>query len=99
MNIACMHDRDPGNPAMIRYAEAGRILLDNPDLDDEAARRALLALLDDWTDMLAMPRLSTYGMTTADIPRIVANARGNSMRTNPIRLEDGELAELLKRRL
>jgi len=38
-------------------------------------------------------------MTTADIPRIVANARGNSMRTNPIRLEDGELAELLKRRL
>ena len=99
MNIACMHDRDPGNPAMIRYAEAGRILLDNPDLDDEAARCALLALLDDWTDMLAMPRLSTHGMTTADIPRIVANARGNSMRTNPIRLEDGELAELLKRRL
>ncbi|HXH64405.1 MAG TPA: iron-containing alcohol dehydrogenase [Mariprofundaceae bacterium] len=99
MNIACMQERESGNPALLKYAEAGRILLRNPDLDDEEARRALLDLLEDWTDRLAMPRLSSYGISAADIPRIVAGSRGNSMQTNPIHLEDGDLSELVKRRL
>jgi alcohol dehydrogenase class IV len=99
MNIACMQDRDSGNPALLKYAEAGRILLHNPDLDDAEARRSLLALLDDWTEKLAMPRLSAYGITASDIPRIVAGSRGNSMRTNPIPLTDDDVAELLRRRL
>jgi alcohol dehydrogenase len=99
MNIICMQQREPGSPALLKYAEAGRILLHNPDLDDEEARRALLDVLDDWTEKLALPRLSSYGITQADIPRIVAGSRGNSMQTNPIRLEDADLHELVKRRL
>lgn len=99
MNIACMQEREPGNPALLKYAEAGRILLNNPELDDEEARRALLDILDAWTEKLAMPRLSSYGVTAKDIPRIVAGSRGNSMQTNPIRLEDSDLSELVRHRL
>jgi alcohol dehydrogenase class IV len=99
MNIACMQEREPANPALLKYAEAGRIILHNPDLDDEEARRALLDVLDDWTEKLAMPRLSSFGITEADIPRIVAGSRGNSMQTNPVRLEDADLHDLVKRRL
>lgn len=99
MNIACMQARDPGNPALIKYAEAGRIMLDNPELDDEKARRSLLDMLDDWTEKLAIPRLSSYGVTSADVPRIVKGCRGNSMRTNPVLLDDVELSDLVQRRL
>lgn len=99
LNIRCMREREPRNPGLIKYAEAGRILSDAPDLDDEAAIRALLDLLEDWSDRLEMPRLSYYGVSPADIPRIVTGSRGNSMQTNPIRLQDAELSELLAHRL
>jgi alcohol dehydrogenase len=99
LNVRCMREREPRNPALIKYAEAGRILTGGPDQDDAAAIRALLDLLDDWTDRLAMPRLSFYGVSEADIPRIVAGSRGNSMQTNPIRLQDLELSALLADRL
>ena len=38
-------------------------------------------------------------MTGLDIPRVVANCRGGSMKTNPIVLSDDEVAEVLTRRL
>jgi alcohol dehydrogenase len=66
---------------------------------EAAAQDGLIELLDDWTDRLALPRLAEYGMTAADIPRVVANCRGGSMQTNPLVLDDGELAGLLRMRL
>jgi alcohol dehydrogenase len=45
------------------------------------------------------PPLSKYGVTEADIPKIVANSRGSSMKTNPIVLTDAEIGEILLRRL
>jgi alcohol dehydrogenase class IV len=38
-------------------------------------------------------------MTEADIDRVVKNARGNSMKTNPVQLTNGELAALIQSRL
>jgi alcohol dehydrogenase len=35
----------------------------------------------------------------ADIPRIVANSRGSSMKTNPVLLEDSEIAAILMTRI
>ncbi|HXH72291.1 MAG TPA: iron-containing alcohol dehydrogenase [Mariprofundaceae bacterium] len=99
MNIELMQSREPDNPALAKYAEAGRLLLNDPQLADEAARQGLLERLEAWTERLQIPRLAGYGITAADIPRIVANSRGNSMKTNPILLGDDEIAMLVRSRL
>jgi len=99
LNIQAMLQRDAENPALWRYAQIGRLLLQDDHLDDQTARQALCALLRDWEKRLHMPRLGDYGITEADIDRIVINSRGNSMQTNPIRLDDEEIGRLLFTRL
>lgn len=47
-----------------------------------------------------MPPLGSYGMTSADIPNIVAKAAvASSMKGNPIALTTDELSEILARAL
>ncbi len=41
------------------------------------------------------PGLGAWGVTREAIPALVADARGSSMRTNPIVLTDDELAAVL----
>lgn len=98
-NIRCLRDRASDNPTLSKYAELGRLLANKPDLGDEAARAALLEILANWTERLQLPRLGEYGMRREDIPRVVANCRGSSMKTNPIVLSDDEVAEILEKRL
>jgi len=98
-NIRAMQERDPHNPALGKYAQAGRIMLDDQNLNDAEARSRLLAILAEWSERLQMTRLGTYDITEAYIPRIVANSRGNSMKTNPIELSDEEIAGLIRCRL
>jgi len=71
----------------------------NIHLTDEEALNELVHTLSGWTEEMRLPRLSHYGVTLSDIPRIVANSRGNSMKTNPILLTDDEIAEILVKRL
>ena len=99
MNLTALRQRDPDSPALLRYAHAGRVLSNDMALNDDTAYEALLELLNAWTQRLALPRLSDYGMKETDIPRVVANCHGSSMKTNPIVLTDAEIAEILKERL
>ncbi|MCE9663757.1 iron-containing alcohol dehydrogenase [Halomonas sp. M5N1S17] len=98
-NVAALRQREPSNPALARYAEVGRLLTGKHVLSDGEACDALATTLRDWTHRLAMPRLGAYGMTNADIERVVAGARGGSMKTNPLVLTDAELGALLETRL
>lgn len=98
-NLAALGQRAPNDPALGKYAEAGRHLAGAPNLSDEAARSALLEILDTYTETLGLSRLGGYGVTAADIPRIVAASRGSSMKTNPIVLEDNEIAAAVAARL
>ncbi|MCH8551504.1 MAG: iron-containing alcohol dehydrogenase [Natronospirillum sp.] len=98
MNIEALRARQPDSVALERYAAVGRMLADQPDLDDSAAHTTLLKTLHDWTERLQMPRLRDYGITQEDFPQIVANARGGSMKTNPIVLADEELTKILESR-
>jgi len=96
-NLKALRGRVPEHAALAKYARAGAIL------GARAPRRGDLAdglakLLDAWTARLDLPRLSSWGIDAAAIPRIVASCRGGSMRTNPIVLDDGELSEILSRR-
>jgi alcohol dehydrogenase class IV len=98
INIRVMATRDPGNPALGKYANIGR-LLSQQDLSDSEAHQALIDTLETWTQQLQLPRLAAYRVTAADIPRIVANSRGSSMKTNPIDLSDQDISDILMARL
>ncbi|MES0370757.1 MAG: iron-containing alcohol dehydrogenase [Mariprofundaceae bacterium] len=99
INIAAMYERAPEHPSLEKYAVVGRLFAGEVALDSYAAREALLGILQAWSGRLKMPRLSQFGICEGDIDRIVAGSRGNSMQTNPIKLTDQEIAEIVRRRL
>jgi len=95
INIAAMKNREPQNCGLERYAEIGRLLSRQTDLDDRQAQEKLLELLSDWSQKMALEPLSAYGVTEADIPRLVANISPSSMQTNPIILTQDEKEQLI----
>ena len=99
VNLAALRERDPANPAWRKYARAGDILHGRHYANPDESHAALLALLDDWTEWLALPRLSVYGIQESDFAHIVAHSRGGSMKTNPLVLSDAEITEVLRQRL
>jgi alcohol dehydrogenase len=99
-NITALNERAPESPALPKYAQAGRILADLPStIRDGAARVALVDTLHDMVEALAVPPLSAFEMTAEDIPVIVADSPGSSMRTNPVALADEELTAILRQAL
>ncbi len=99
VNIECLQQREPHSPALQKYAQAGRLLTHRPLADTDEALDALQENLDMLTHRLHLPRLSELGIQPGDFPRIVANSRGNSIKTNPILLSDSEISRILERRL
>ncbi|WP_031431693.1 iron-containing alcohol dehydrogenase [Methylomicrobium agile] len=99
INIEALQAREPNHPALVKYAEAGRLLTGRNEMDDSSARSALTELLAEWSERLELPRLNRYGIGAEDFPLIVANSRGSSMQTNPIVLTDAEIETILTARL
>ena len=99
INIAALRARMPESVALTKYAVVGRLLTQDASLHDQEAHAALLSTLETWTRSMALPRLSAFNIDEAAIPRLVANSRGSSMKTNPIVLDDAEIAELLRARI
>lgn len=99
MNIEALQAREADNPALGKYARLAEILCEKRIRDPQAAYTTLITLLDDWTARLQLPCLSVYQVTLNDIPRIVVNSRGSSMKTNPIVLTDDEIAQVLEQRI
>ncbi len=96
-NITALTERDPGSPALAKYAQAGRILAGLPStIRDGAARVQLVDTLHDMVQALGVPGLSGFGLTTEQVPLVVADSPGSSMRTNPVPLTDGELSAILE---
>lgn len=98
VNLAAMRARAPDNRALSRYAEAAEVLTGRRFTRREEAWDALLALLGDWTTRLHLPRLREYGLEHTGFDHVVANARGSSMKTNPIVLTDDEIRRVLELR-
>lgn len=99
VNIDVLRDREPYHPVLRKYAEVGRLLAGDAGLDDVAAGAELVRRLQEWTELMALPPLSTLGVEAADIPRIIAHSRGSSMKTNPIVLSDAEIERIIRQRL
>jgi alcohol dehydrogenase len=99
VNIAALKARLPDSPALPKYAEIGRRFAMQKGLSGDEARSVLVDTLRQWEAALALPRLGAYRVASADFSHIVANARGSSMKTNPVELTDAELAAILAERL
>jgi alcohol dehydrogenase class IV len=96
VNLEALADRDPDGPGLARYADAGRALSGLGHLGDGAGRAALMDTLEGLAARLDIGGLSRFGVGEAGIPGLVAEARGTSMRTNPIVLTDDEVERILR---
>jgi len=93
INVRALRARAPSSPALARYDEVARIVTGNHAARAEDG----VAWLGTLVEELAIPRLTSYGVTDEDIGRVVAAARqASSMQGNPIVLTDDELAKALR---
>lgn len=98
-NIAALKARLPDSPALPKYAEIGRRFAMQKGLNGDDARAFLVDTLRQWERQLDLPRLAACRIARSDFPRIVANSRGSSMKTNPVVLTDAEITCILEERL
>ncbi|MCK4707024.1 MAG: alcohol dehydrogenase, partial [Gammaproteobacteria bacterium] len=55
--------------------------------------------LTSWSKQMDLPGLSALGVKKVDIAKIVEHSRGSSMLTNPVKLTDDEIRQILFSRL
>ncbi len=95
-NCRALRERQPDNPAILRYGEIARITTMNAEARIEDGIEWLKKL----GNTLRVPALSEYGVTRADIAILVQKSMAaSSMKANPIPLTAGELAEILEKAL
>ncbi|MEP7160710.1 MAG: iron-containing alcohol dehydrogenase [Dermatophilaceae bacterium] len=96
VNLSAARRRDPGHPVIARIAEVASLLSG----DEAAMPEVAAAWLADLREAVGVPGLSSYGMSTAHFPEVIAQSReASSMKANPIDLEDDELAAILRHAL
>ena len=71
-NIQALQTRDPNSFALGRYALVGKMLDTRFDGDQQQHLSNLVSVLWRWTESLALPKLSHYGMTAYHVDQIVA---------------------------
>jgi alcohol dehydrogenase class IV len=82
-NIQALRRRQPGSPALERYACVARLLTGNPDATPDDAGEWLRELAAE----LHIPGLATYGVGAAFIAELADKAsRASSMKANPVAL-------------
>lgn len=95
-NVKALRKRSPDHPALTRYAMIGPALTGIGYASEQAAVDDAVKMIADLTGYMQIPGLGRYGITQADVPGLVEQAKkASSMRYNPIVLEDAELAEAL----
>ncbi len=95
-NIALMRQREPDNPALVRYNELAVLLTRRPDANAEDG----VAWVRETTEMLDIPTLGDYGLTESHFPAAFEKAkRSSSMRGNPITLTEADMRQVLEKAL
>lgn len=92
-NVQALQARAPDSPALARYDQIAQIVT------GQSTARAADGVT--WVQQLGselnLPSLSTSGITAADIPTVVAQARrASSMQGNPVALTEAELTDILQ---
>jgi alcohol dehydrogenase class IV len=97
-NLDALQAESPDHPCLDRYAEIGRVLTGETNLQRQAAWEAAVRFLQDLASRLRIPSLRQFGVEPARFAELVALARrASSMRYNPVTLSDEALSEILAR--
>ncbi len=91
-NLAALRARAPEHPSLAKVATVAAILTGDPGATADDAAPWLREL----KEAMSVPGLAAYGVTTEDIPELVAQGqKASSMKANPIELTADELAHIL----
>jgi alcohol dehydrogenase class IV len=91
-NLEALHERSGDDDLLQRFDEVARLVMGNPQAD---ARQGI-RFIDELCEDLGIERLSTYGMTSKDIPTLIQKAsKSSSMQANPIELTRAEMEATL----
>lgn len=94
INIRSLNIRDPENPALERYQEAGRII--NPLC--AGIKYEIIDGLYELKEKLNIQGLKAFGIKKTEFSVIIEKAKNaSSMKANPIILTDQELEEILEK--
>ena len=95
-NVAALRARAPHSPLLRRYQEIAQLLTGSAGAGIEDGVAFVAELAHD----LAIPALASYGMTTSQIPSLVAKAAvASSTKGNPLVLTTAELTQVMERAL
>jgi alcohol dehydrogenase class IV len=92
-NLRALRERTPDAAVLHRFDEAAILLSANASAVAEDLLRWLRAL----HASLGLPGLGSYGLREEHLPELAAKAaRANSMKANPIALDERELMETVR---
>ena len=94
VNLRALRARAPSHPALPRFQEVAALLTGRADTRAEDG----ITWVRELCQALGVPGLARYGLTEADVPRLVSRAKAaSSMKANPLPLSDEELTEIALR--
>ena len=96
VTLKAMRAREPHNPAILKMSQVGLLLSRETGKSENYYGDFLIQTLWEWTEQLAVPKLSDYGVTASDLETIVEQT---SNRNNPIQLTREEIFSILSSRL
>lgn len=92
-NIQALNQRDPSNPALLRYREVAQILTGDPDATPERGATWVAEL----AGRLGIESLEAHGVELYPLGEIVKKSLvASSMRGNPIELLPNEIGDILR---
>lgn len=94
VNLQKIKDFEPNNPAAYKYAKIGAYLMDatySPQRH-EVFFRAVVDTLKQWNEEMNIPKLSEFDIDKDNFWKILEYAK---QRTNPVKLSDSEMEEIL----
>ncbi len=95
-NLKALRARAADSPTLPRYEQIARLLTDS----EKAGADDGIAWVRELGGQLNIPGLADCGMTSGDIPAIVNQAqKASSMKGNPVKLDEKELAGILEKAL
>lgn len=91
-NVQALQERQPHNPALVRYRQLAALLTGDPSADLKDGPIWITRLCRD----LQVQPLARYGLSRERIPELTQKAlKASSMQGNPIRLHDREVEAIL----
>lgn len=96
INVRKLLSGSSDNVALRKYAELGRLFLEDGNRSDEYYIEGFITFLHELAERLKLPGLKEAGVKKEDIPAISV---ATGMKNNPVKLEISDITEILERRL